>query len=134
MEREEIFREIEKFGGAVYDHPFEEDAETAVLRHAHTRRWFGVWIRVPKRYFGEEGEGSEFCLNLKCPPPLAAALRETYAAVLPAWHMNKVHWITVRLHGDIPREEIEKLLRLSYDITDRIPRAPRAEGKPREKK
>ena len=48
MEREEIFREIEKFGGAVYDHPFEEDAETAVLRHAHTRRWFGVWIRVPK--------------------------------------------------------------------------------------
>lgn len=116
MEREEIFREIEKFGGAVYDHPFEEDAETAVLRHAHTRRWFGVWIRVPKRYFGE-GEGGEFCLNVKCPPDLSAALRQNYAAVLPAWHMNKLHWVTLRLHGDLPDGEIAQLLRLSYDMT-----------------
>ena len=125
MEREEIFREIEKFGGAVYDHPFEEDAETAVLRHAHTRRWFGVWIRVPKRYFGE-GEGGEFCLNVKCPPDLSAALRQNYAAVLPAWHMNKLHWVTLRLHGDLPAGEIAQLLRLSYDmpLPRRQPRPP----------
>ena len=109
----------------MYDHPFEEDAETAVLRHAHTRRWFGVWIRVPKRYFGE-GEGGEFCLNVKCPPDLSAALRQNYAAVLPAWHMNKLHWVTLRLHGDLPDGEIAQLLRLSYDMTlpRRQPRPP----------
>ena len=84
MEREEILSYIESFGGAAYDCPFEGDFDSVVLRHVSTRRWFGLYFAVPKRYFGEEGEGSEFCLNLKCPPPLAAALRETYAAVLPA--------------------------------------------------
>ena len=123
MEKEEVIACIERFGGAVYDCPFEGDFDSVVLRHADTRRWFGLYFRVPKKYFGE-GEGSEFCLNLKCPPPLAAALRENYAAVRPAWHMNKAHWITVRLHGDLPRGEIENLLRLSYDMTAR-PRAPR---------
>ena len=79
MEREEILSYIESFGGAAYDCPFEGDFDSVVLRHVSTRRWFGLYFAVPKRYFGEEGEGSEFCLNLKCPPPLAAALRETYA-------------------------------------------------------
>ena len=35
--------------------------------------------------------------------------------------MNKTHWITVRLHSDVPDEEIVKLLNLSYDLT--LPRA-----------
>ena len=122
MEREEIFRIIESFGGAVYDLPFAEDPESVVLRHSDTRRWFGLYFRVPKRYFGE-GEGSEFCLNVKCPPDLSAALRQNYTAVWPAWHMNKAHWITLRLHGDLPSAEAEQLLRLSYDMTDRpVPR------------
>lgn len=37
--------------------------------------------------------------------------------------MNKEHWITLRLHGDLPSAETEQLLRLSYDMTDRpVPR------------
>ena len=103
--------------------------------HVSTRRWFGLYFAVPKRYFGKRGRGANFASTSSAPPPLAAALRETYAAVLPAWHMNKVHWITVRLHGDIPRaNEIEKLLRLSYDITDRIPCAPARRRASRAKK
>ena len=70
--------------------------------------------------FGE-GAGSEYCLNLKCPPDLAQILCGTYRGVLPAYHMNKTHWITVRLHSDVPDEEIVKLLNLSYDLT--LPRA-----------
>ena len=67
MEREEILSYIESFGGVAYDCPFEGDFDSVVLRHVSTRRWFGLYFAVPKRYFGEEGEGSEFCLNLKCP-------------------------------------------------------------------
>ena len=44
-------------------------------------------------------------------------LCNTYAGILPGYHMNKKHWITVRLDGSVPDEEIEKLVRLSYDIT-----------------
>ena len=49
------------------------------------------------------------CLDLKCDPVLSRLLRETYRGILPAYHMNKTHWITVRLHADVPDEEVEKL-------------------------
>ncbi len=118
MDREQIARWVDGLAGAMCDFPFENDAETMVLRHTDTRRWFGVYLCVPRRFFSE-AEGREFCLNLKCPPPLAQMLCQSYASVVPAYHMNKTHWITVRLHGDLPREEIEGLMRLSYEITKR---------------
>ena len=36
---------------ACVDYPFEDDFETAVLRRASSRKWFGVYIAVPKKYF-----------------------------------------------------------------------------------
>ena len=40
--------------------------------------------------------------------------------------MNKLHWVPLRLHGDLPDGEIAQLLRLSYDMTlpRRQPRPP----------
>ncbi len=115
MEKEELMLFVESLGGAVADQPFSEDFETVVLRHGYTRKWFGIWLEVPGRYLGEE-EG-EFCLNLKCPPDLSGILAANYRGILPAYHMNKRHWITVRMNADVPKEEICELVRLSYDIT-----------------
>ena len=112
MTQQELFALARSLGTVSY--PFESDPETAVFRHGERGRWFGVWLNVPGRYFG--GQGSEFALNLKCPPELSAMLRQNFAGILPAYHMNKAHWITVR-PALVPREEIEKLLRLSFDLT-----------------
>lgn len=102
------------------DTPFAGDAQTTVLRHADTKKWFGILLAVPKRYFGE-GEGSEVCLNAKCPPELSAMLRQSYAGVLPAYHMNKERWVTVRL-GGVPEEEVKNVLLLSRELTARRPK------------
>ena len=40
-------------------------------------------------------------VNLKCDPEEGADLREQYSAVIPAYHMNKKHWITVMMDGTI---------------------------------
>lgn len=119
MQRETLFSTAEGMIGARIDYPFEGDAETAVFRHG-AGKWFGICLFVPLKYFGEE-QGREYCLNLKCPPDLAPLLCGNFRGVLPAYHMNKTHWITVRLHSDVPDEEICKLLQLSYDLT--LPRA-----------
>ncbi len=124
MNKERLFALVRGLEGAALDCPFEDDFETTVFRHAADRRWFGIYLAVPKRYFGE-GEGSEFALNLKCPPELAAVLAESVPGIFPAYHMNKRHWITVR-PARVPDEEVEKLLRLSYDLTLRRRVAPRA--------
>ena len=116
MEKEEIIRAAERLEGSAADYPFEGDFETVVFRHKQTRRWFGLVLKVPKRYLGE-GARDEVCLNLKCPRDLSEILRQNYKGILPAYHMNKSHWITVRLHADVPQEEILRLWGLSYDLT-----------------
>lgn len=55
-------------------------------------------------------------VNLKCDPELAADLRERYGDVLPGYHMNKKHWNTVMLQGNLSSNEIKKMIDHSYDL------------------
>ena len=55
-------------------------------------------------------------VNLKCDPERAVELRERYADVAPGWHMNKVHWNTVGLRGDVPAGELRQLVDHSYAL------------------
>lgn len=61
-------------------------------------------------------EGSVDIINLKCDPELISLLRNEQG-ILPAYHMNKEHWITIVLDCPFPKEEIYKLINLSYDLT-----------------
>lgn len=38
--------------------------------------------------------------NLKCDPDMIFELHDKYSGCFPAWHMNKKHWIGVRLESD----------------------------------
>ncbi len=53
-------------------------------------------------------------LSLKCDPQLAELLRERYESVMPGYHLNKKHWNTILLTGQLPWEEIQGLIRHSY--------------------
>ena len=55
-------------------------------------------------------------LSLKCDPALAETLRERYETVMPGYHLNKKHWNTVLLTGQLSWEEIQDLIRLSYNL------------------
>ncbi|MCW8955610.1 MAG: MmcQ/YjbR family DNA-binding protein [Gammaproteobacteria bacterium] len=55
-------------------------------------------------------------MNLKCDPYKAAALRDVYAAVLPGYHMNKLHWNTILLDDSIPDNEIRDMIDHSYTL------------------
>lgn len=53
-------------------------------------------------------------LSLKCDPQLAQTLRERYETVLPGYHLNKKHWNTLVLSGQLSWEEVKDLIRHSY--------------------
>jgi predicted DNA-binding protein (MmcQ/YjbR family) len=55
-------------------------------------------------------------LSLKCDPLLAITLREKYETVLAGYHLNKKHWNTILLTGQLPWEEIQGLIRHSYNL------------------
>ena len=54
--------------------------------------------------------------NLKCDPAYALELRQEYPEdIYPGWHMNKKHWNTVRLEGNLPEAMICILIDHSYE-------------------
>ena len=65
-------------------------------------------------------------VSLKCEPPLAEQLRNTYAAVAPGYHLNKRHWNTVTLGGDVSDALVRDMVEDSYDlVVDGLPKARR---------
>lgn len=85
---------------------------------------FGEGVAVYK--IGVKPEGKMFALvaeksnpvriSLKCDPLLAETLREKYETVMPGYHLNKKHWNTIVLSGQLDWEEIQGLIRHSYDL------------------
>jgi predicted DNA-binding protein (MmcQ/YjbR family) len=54
--------------------------------------------------------------NVKCDPEKAEELRERYSSVIPAFHMNKRHWNTIILNGQISSKEVRDMIDASYAL------------------
>lgn len=54
--------------------------------------------------------------NVKCDPDKAIELRESYAGVLPGYHMNKKHWNTVIVDGSVPDQLLQEWIDDSYNL------------------
>ena len=116
--------------GAGWDQPFEGDGHTTVFRHMDTGKWFGIALYAPRERVGLPGEGHAEVLNLKCDPLLIFSLTQAWPDIVPGYHMNRQHWISVRLEGDLPEDMLRTLMRMSFDLTARKKpsrRRPKAE-------
>ncbi|MDV0447287.1 hypothetical protein MsAg5_11690 [Methanosarcinaceae archaeon Ag5] len=114
--REEIFVHVKEKYGVEPDYPWMRTPNYAILRHAGNRKWFAAIVDVSKDKLGLEGKTVVDAINLKCDPILIGILKGD-AGILPAYHMNKEHWITVLLDSPIPPEKVCDLIDLSYNLT-----------------
>ena len=55
-------------------------------------------------------------VSLKCDPPLALGLRAAHPEIIPGYHLNKQHWNTVMLDGNLPDEMVVQMIEDSYDL------------------
>jgi predicted DNA-binding protein (MmcQ/YjbR family) len=58
-------------------------------------------------------------LSLKCDPTLAKLLREKYETVLEGYHLNKKHWNTLIVTGQLETQELIGLITHSYDLVSK---------------
>lgn len=67
-------------------------------------------------------------INLKCDPEKAEELRAKYEqTVLPGWHMNKQHWNTIKVDGELSDDELKYWIDHSYElIVASIPKSKRS--------
>ena len=106
MTKEEYLDFCGSIAGATYDQPFNEDFQSTALRHWDTKKWFGLLMLHNDRWI----------VNLKLKPEEVLFYRDIYKGVTEAYHMNKVHWITLYLDSDVPTEEIEDLTLRSFEL------------------
>ncbi|MHA5049284.1 MmcQ/YjbR family DNA-binding protein [Streptomyces sp. SD15] len=65
-------------------------------------------------------------VNLKCDPQDAVRLRGEYPGlIIPGYHMNKRHWNTVTVDGELPDRLVRELIEDSYDLV--VAGLPKAE-------
>lgn len=98
------------------DSPFKKFPDYVALRHQGTSKWFGLVMTVEKRNLGINATGRIDILDVKADPEIITILKKS-AGYLPAYHMNKSHWLTVLLDGTIDIKQLTNLLQDSYELT-----------------
>ena len=99
------------------DYPFDEDFETAVLSHTDNRKWYAIVMRVSRHKFGFDSDEVIDVLNLKLPTEMFGSFGAT-DGVYPAYHMNKLHWVSVLL-PDASDDVVQFLVNVSFGATRR---------------
>ncbi|PTR00873.1 putative DNA-binding protein (MmcQ/YjbR family) [Mucilaginibacter yixingensis] len=54
--------------------------------------------------------------NVKCDPELAVQLREQHNEVQPGYHMNKKHWNTIYMDGNLSDKQLREMIHHSYTL------------------
>ena len=108
MTRQDIIESCLTFLTAYEDYPFDDIAEPG--------KWTAMRHRTNKKTFALIYErNGRLCVNLKCDPLEADFLRSVYADVTPGYHMNKIHWNTITVGGDVPDDALKSMINASYD-------------------
>lgn len=58
-------------------------------------------------------------VTLKCAPADAEVLVNQFESVIPGYYMNKKHWITISLGGEVPDGMLTDLVDDSYELVVR---------------
>lgn len=109
MTKRELIDYCLTYPSAFEDYPFEALAkgnQWIAVRHAGNRKTFAFINELNGR----------LCVNLKCDLLEANLLRQAFADVIPGFHMNKDHWNTVFLNGDVPESELMRMIGHSFDL------------------
>jgi predicted DNA-binding protein (MmcQ/YjbR family) len=73
--------------------------------------------KVGEKMFALIAEGKEpVNVSLKAEPELSNLLREKYETIMPGYHLNKKYWNTIVLTGQLPWDEVQALVRHSYQL------------------
>lgn len=115
--REEIEQYINENYNILQEQPWKKYPNYTTFKHTNNKKWFALIADVPYEKLKIKKEGIVDVINLKNIPELIGSLRKENG-ILPAYHMNKEHWITILLDGTVPKQKICDLIDISYDLTN----------------
>ena len=103
MDRDQLRALCLSLPDAVETFPFEPGVS---VFKAPNGRMFGVTV----------GHADPLDISVKCDPERGRALRGEYAGIVEGYHLDKRHWVTITLGGDVPDDLVRELVEDSYDL------------------
>lgn len=129
MNAEEVKSFIERnFEQVKKDRPWRSDPEFTVFRHKNNRKWFALVFFAKKRQLlklkpkdtklkkEDDPEVRIDIINVKVDPEMISDLVKI-PGILPAYHMNRRHWVSILLNGTVKEGTIAPLIDMSYEMT-----------------
>lgn len=104
-----------RFSDAFEDYPFDDPNWTCMRHRSNLKIFAAIFERNGKIW-----------INVKAEPLKADFWQTVFPAVLPGWHMNKRHWISIVLDGSMSDADICMLIEDSYHLTSKRRRAKSA--------
>ena len=117
MDRQTVFDYISKKYKTLPEYPWRRYDENAVFRHADNKKWFALVMGLQADKIGGRGDAWIDVVNLKIDDMFFRDMILQEEGILPAYHMNKMHWITVLLDGTVPEERVFELIDMSFLAT-----------------
>lgn len=90
--------------GAQENMPWTEAQYSMLVTFTVGGKWF-CFVDLDKKF-----------IDVKCAPETVVEMQSRYQGAFPAWHMNKEHWLGVKLDSDMPDSQIRDLLRSGYQL------------------
>ena len=117
MDRQKVFDYIKKKYKVQPEYPWRTSPDSAVFRHADNNKWFALVMDVQGNKVGLHSADFVDVINLKIDDVIFRDIVIREAGIMPAYHMNKMHWISVLLDGTVPENKVLDLIDMSYLAT-----------------
>ena len=91
--------------------------EYAVFRHEDNNKWFALSACIPGDKVGAPDTDNVDVINLKVDDLFFRDMIIQEDGIMPAYHMNKQHWISVRLDGTVSEKRVFDLIDMSFLAT-----------------
>lgn len=85
----------------------------------YKEEWNWVLYKVGDKIFAAiclDEKNIPYFINLKLDPMDGDFLRSQYEDIIPGYHMNKLHWNSIKPDGEVPDELLKDLLDKSYHL------------------
>lgn len=80
--------------------------------------WDATRYLIVGKMFAMQGgdKDKKAIITLKCEPSFGQFLREQHKHIIPGYYMNKEHWNSVYIEGDVPDDVLKQMIDMSYGL------------------
>ncbi|MEI7885038.1 MAG: MmcQ/YjbR family DNA-binding protein [Clostridia bacterium] len=80
--------------------------------------WNATRYLLRGKMFAMQGGDKYGCaiITMKLEPMFGELLRKEYQDIVPGYYMNKQHWNSLYLSGEVPEEVLQEMLDQAYNI------------------